>query len=192
MNKLFPIINGIKVDLESLVSISHMCDPRSCVGKDSCCAHYEICLERGEVGKVIRHMPEAAKYAPHLKESDSYKNVFEEIEDNLVTIDTDGDDRCFFAWRNHKGETLCSLHSQAIESGLSFYGAKPNACCLWPLAICDGRPMILSVQDDAFKFVCNRKRRSKRVSLDRGIASIIKNVYGENVLRGINQALSKM
>ncbi|GJQ60867.1 MAG: DUF3109 family protein [Candidatus Scalindua sp. AMX11] len=192
MNKLFPIINGIKVDLESLTSIRHVCDPGMCAGKYTCCAHYEICLGKREVGKVIRQMPGAARYAPHLKERDSYKNVFEETEDNLIAIDTDGDDQCLFAWRNRKGEILCSLHSQAIETGRSFYDAKPTACCLWPLAICSGNPMILSVQDDAFKFVCNKKRRTGRATLDKEIASIIKNIYGEKMLAGINRALSEI
>ncbi|MDR4504604.1 MAG: hypothetical protein MRK01_07415 [Candidatus Scalindua sp.] len=191
MDKLFPIINGIKVDLRSLVSIRHRCDPGICAGEYSCCSHYEICLEGGEVGKVIRHMPGAARYAPHLKEKDSYRNVFEETDDNLIALDTDTDNQCLFAWRNRKGEILCSLHSHAIETGISFYDAKPGACCLWPLAICSGNPMILSVQDDAFKFICNKKRRSEKAVLDKEIASIIENVYGENMLVGINQALSE-
>ncbi|MCP5005594.1 MAG: hypothetical protein GY941_16910 [Planctomycetes bacterium] len=192
MSKLFPIINGIKVDLESLISISHMCNPGICVGKDTCCAHYEICLEEREVDKLLKHMPAASKYAQHLREDDSYRNIFEETEDNLIAIDTDVDEKCLLAWQSSKGEILCSLHSQAIEAECSFYDAKPRACCLWPLAICNGNPMILSVQDDAFEFVCNKKRRSKKAALNREIASIVKNVYGDKMLVGINQALSKM
>lgn len=192
MSKLFPIINNIKVDLKSLISIKHECIPEICKEKYSCCASYGICIEKKEVDKIIPHMPEAAKFAPRLKKNGEYINVFDNTEDNLLTIDTDNNNLCMFAWRNRKGETLCSLHSQAIKNDLSFYDIKPEACCLWPLAICSSRPTILSVQDDAFDFECNKKRTSRKRDLDKGIASIIKNIYGVKMLEGINHALSKI
>ncbi len=192
MSGLFPIIENIKVDLKSLISIKHKCDPGICKGKISCCAEYEVCMEKKEVNKIIAHTPEAAEFATQLIANGSYRNIFDETNDNLITIDTDEENQCLFAWRNSKGEILCSLHSHAIKNNLSFYDTKPVSCCLWPLAIYDGSPETLTVQDDAFNFDCNRKLKSEKIDLDTGISSIIKNVYGERMLVGINQAISKM
>ena len=52
MSELFPIIENVKVDLKSLISIKHKCDPGVCKCKISCCAEYEVCIEKDEVDKV--------------------------------------------------------------------------------------------------------------------------------------------
>ena len=192
MSELFPIIENVKVDLKSLISIKHKCDPGVCKGKTSCCAEYEVCMEKKEVDKIIVHTPEAAGFAPQLIANGSYRNIFDETDDNLVSIDTDENNQCLFAWRNSKGEILCSLHSHAIKNNLSFYDTKPESCCLWPLAIYDGSPKILTVQDDAFNFDCNKKWKPEKAELDAEISSIINNVYGEKMLDGINHSISRM
>ena len=192
MSELFPIIENVKVDLKSLISIKHKCDPEICREKISCCAEYEVCMEKKEVDKIIAHTPGAAEFAPQLKANGSYNNVFDETDDNLITIDVDEDNQCLFAWRNSDEEVLCSLHSHAIKNNLSFYDTKPESCCLWPLAIYDGNPQILTVQEDAFNFECNKKKKTWQVKLDAEISSIIKNFYGEKMLAGINQALLKL
>ena len=192
MSELFPIIENVKVDLKSLISIKHKCDPGVCKGKVSCCAEYEVCMEEKEVDRIIAHIPQAAVFAPQLIDNNSYRNVFDETDDNLIAIDVDDDNQCLFAWRNSNGEILCSLHSHAIKNNLSFYDTKPRSCCLWPLAIYDGSPEILTVQDDAFNFDCNKKCKPERAELDIEISSIIKNVYGEKMLVGINHAIAKM
>ncbi len=192
MSELFPIIENVKVDLKSLISIKHKCDPGICREKISCCADYEVCMEKKEVDKIIAHTPGAAEFAPQLKANGSYNNVFDETDDNLITIDVDEDNQCLFSWRNSNGEVLCSLHSHAIKSNLSFYDTKPESCCLWPLAVYDGSPKILTVQDDAFNFDCNEKRKPEKAKLDTEISSIIKNVYGEKMLVGINRAISNI
>jgi len=153
---------------------------------------YEVCIEKNEVDKVFAHTPGAAEFAPQLKDNGFYRNIFEETDDNLITIDTDEDNQCLYAWRNSDKEVLCSLHSHAIKSNLSFYDTKPESCCLWPLAIYDGSPKILTVQDDAFDFDCNKKDGSGKVELDTEISSIIKNMYGEKMIAGINHAISRL
>ncbi len=190
MSELFPIIENVKVDLKSLISIKHKCDPGVCKGKISCCAEYEVCIEEKEVDKIIAHTHGSAEFAPQLIANGSYRNVFDETDNNLITIDTDEDNMCLFAWCNRDGEILCSLHSHAIKNNLSFYDTKPESCCLWPLAIYIGSPEILTVQDDAFDFDCNKKRKPEKAELDTEISSIIKNVYGEKMLVEINHAIS--
>ena len=192
MSELFPIIENVKVDLKSLISVEHKCDPGVCKGKTSCCAEYEICIEKDEVDKVFAHTPGAAEFAPQLKANGFYRNVFEETDDNLIAIDTDEDNQCLFAWRKSNGEILCSLHSHAIKNNLSFYDTKPESCSLWPLAIYNGSPEILTVQEDAFNFDCNKKRKSGEDELDPEISSIIRNVYGEKMLAGIKHAVYKI
>jgi len=192
MSELFPIIENVKVDLKSLISIKHKCDPGVCKGKISCCAEYEVCMEEKEVNRIIAHIPQAAGFAPQLIDNSSYRNIFDETDDGLITIDVDEDNQCLFAWRNSNGEILCSLHSHAIKNNLSFYDTKPGSCSLWPLAIYDGSPEILTVQEDAFGFDCNKKQKPEKAELDKEISSIIKNVYGEKMLVGINHAISKM
>ncbi len=192
MSKLFPIIENVKVDLISLISVKHKCNPGICKDKISCCAVYEICIEKDEVDKVFAHTPGAAEFAPQLKANGFYRNIFDETDDNLIAIDTDEDNQCLFAWRNSDEEVLCSLHSHAIKSNLSFYDTKPESCCLWPLAIYEGSPKILTVQDDAFDFDCNKKDESGKAELDTEISSIIKNVYGEKMVAGINHAIFKL
>ena len=190
MSKLFPIIKNVKVDLKSLISIEHKCDPGVCKGKISCCAEYEVCIEEKEVDKIIAHTPGSVEFAPQLIDNGSYRNIFDETDNNLITIDTDEDNLCLFAWSNRGGEILCSLHSHAIKNNLSFYDTKPESCCLWPLAIYIGSPEILTIQDDAFHFDCNKKRKPEKAELDTEISSIINNVYGEKMLAGINHAIS--
>ncbi|HJO56435.1 MAG TPA: DUF3109 family protein [Candidatus Scalindua sp.] len=191
MSELFPIIENVKVDLKSLLSIKHKCDPELCKGKISCCAEYEVCIEKDEIDKVFARTPGAAEFAPQLKANGFYRNIFDETDDNLIAIDTDEDNQCLFAWCNSNGEILCSLHSHAIKNNISFYDTKPESCCLWPLAIYNGSPEILTVQEDVFNFDCNKKRESEKVELDPEISSIIRNVYGEKMLAGIKHAVFK-
>jgi len=178
MRELFPIIENVKVDLKSLISIKHKCDPGVCNGKISCCAEYEICMEKDEVDKIIAHTPGAAEFAPQLKTNGLYNNVFDETDDNLITIDVDEDSQCLFAWRNSNGEVLCSLHSHAIKSNLSFYDTKPGSCCLWPLAIYQGSPEILTSRMMRSTLIVIRNRNLKAQNLIPKLLQLLKTCMG--------------
>ena len=75
MGELFPIIENVKVDLKSLISIQHKCDPEVCKEKISCCAEYEVCIEKKEVYKIVLNniskidRGNAIRYKYRLKES---------------------------------------------------------------------------------------------------------------------------
>ncbi len=123
--------------------------------------------------------------------NDEYINVFEKIETDLFSIDDDDFGVCVFAYRGGKEETLCSLHSTAIEMDYQPEEVKPKDCVLWPLALSEGAPLCLTIDDDAFLFPCNRSRATEAAVLDPGIASIIKTLYGNDFLEEINEYIAR-
>jgi hypothetical protein len=179
----------VDADIESICSIDHCCT--GCRGKAKyCCASYEICLSEEEVRGAMVWMAEAARYAPHLRSADGYINCFAECDDDLFSIDTKDDGLCVFAYLKN-GRLLCSLHSVAMDHAIPLGQIKPLSCLLWPLSISEGRKRILSIQDDAFAFPCNR-RTGKRQSTPSGpITDIIEMVFGERFAEEIKEAAGR-
>lgn len=186
-----PVIEGVAVDLNSVAGIAHDCDPALCRGARCCCSCYEITLTEEELSPVVGMLPAAARFSRRLKRGDGYDNVFDEEDDGLYTIDSARDGSCVFLYRDHLKTPLCSLHTAALESGADPYRAKPGSCTLWPLALSEDSPPVLTVQDDAFDFPCNRRRRGGRKGLDRGVSIIIVSVFGESFLDTVRLHLSK-
>lgn len=187
----FPLIQGIRVDLKALLSIDHQCVPLSCMHKKICCASYQICIEEEEMEKIIPLLPEAAKYAYQIVDGDSFVNIFEEIEDGLIEIETNDKDQCMLSCKGEKGELLCSLHCQALKNKVSPHAIKPKSCNLWPLAEVEGAPPLLTIQDDVLEFVCNKKRE-KGKTINAVLMATIENVYGRKFLETLNQKISEM
>jgi len=175
IEKDLPVVGGLRVDLDSLRSIAHRCDPSLCRGLRGCCSRYEVTLGPTELSTIIGMLPEAARYVPALADADLY----EELDEGEFAIETDEEGRCVFAYRNHTGDTLCALHSAALRHGLDPVSVKPRSCFLWPLALTESKPPVLSIQDDAFTFPCNRRRLAKR-GLDPGILAILEGLFGES------------
>lgn len=188
----FPIIDGIIVDLQAIISIDYLCDPKLCNGKKSCCAHYDICIEQKDVIKIIPYFPEASIFAPHIKNDSNYSNLFEETDDGLISLETDENFTCMLAWKNPDGDILCSLHSQAIKNNLSFYDTKPKSCCLWPLAESDTKQASLTIDSDCTTFPCVTVKKVQDFKINKEIALIIKNIYGIKFLNKINNAVKKI
>src|SRR5512147_2041483 len=96
---------SVEVDVESLLSIENRC--MGCArGERCCCSSYEVCVTFAEMKRIIRFLPEAARYCPHLLTTSGYDNVFEEEEPGLFSIDTTEDGLCLFAYWSH-GRTHC-------------------------------------------------------------------------------------
>ena len=187
-----PRIQNLLVDLGALARIAHLYDPVRCKKRGCCCSSYEVTVGRREMERITGCMPHAARHAPWLRDGKDWVNPFEEDEARQIVLDTDEHGRCVFAYRNASGETRCSLHTAAIELGLDPYRTKPRSCALWPLALGEGRPRVLSIQDDAFDFPCNRRRRPRRDrSLDPGIAELIQLNFGRPFLSKVLERLSK-
>ncbi len=191
MKNSFPEINGVKVDINALFSLSHKCNPTSCVDKKQCCASYEVCIEDKEIDKILPHFPEAAKFKPEIVEREFLEDLFREVEDGLVAIETNDDGQCLLGCQGENGELLCSLHCQSIKNNLSFYDAKPKSCGLWPLAEIAVETPVLTVQNDALEFVCNDQSEDLKV-LDKEVSSIIENIYGKDFLDQLNEYISKL
>jgi len=168
--------SSVVVDIESLLTLDNSC--AGCArGERCCCSSYEVCVTGMEMKRIIRVLPEAAKFCPHLLTAGGYDNVFEEEEPGLYSIDTTEDGLCLFAYWSHR-RTHCSLHTVAMLHGLPLEQVKPKVCMLWPLHFSDGDE-VLAMIDDAFLFACNARRAPGSHSLSPGFVDAIELVYGD-------------
>lgn len=181
-SEFFPTIDGIVVDCKALTSINHSCMTSNCKISQSCCSNYEVCINSIELSNIIGVLPYASKYARFLKSDKSFDNIFEDEGSNTYSIDKNNKEFCVFGYRGKGEKVLCSLHKVAIDMKIPLKSVKPLACILWPLALVESDPLILSIQDDALLFPCNKKRTSQSIDLDNNIAQIVENAFGSSFL----------
>ena len=110
--------------------------------------------------RIIRVLPEATRFCPHLETGGGYDSIFDKVESGLFVIDTDDEVLCLLAFRSD-GKVRCSLHAAAETLELSLQQVKPKACLLWPMNFSKGGE-VLSLVDDALAFRCNTLRRAVR------------------------------
>jgi hypothetical protein len=177
--------SSVDVDVESLLSIENRCT--GCArGERCCCSSYEVCVTTAEMKRIIKFLPEAARYCPHLLTTGGYDNVFGDEEPGLLSIDTTEEGLCLFAYWSH-GRTHCSLHTVAVDLGLPLEQVKPKVCLLWPLHFSDGDE-VLAMIDDALLFSCNARKAPGSRSLCPGFAEAIELVYGEGCGEQVQRA----
>ncbi|MGE5174432.1 MAG: hypothetical protein ACM3MD_11465, partial [Betaproteobacteria bacterium] len=74
----------VEVDVESLLTLENRCN--GCArGERCCCSSYEVCVTTAELKRIIKVLPEAAKFCPHLLTTGGYDNVFEEEEPGIYS-----------------------------------------------------------------------------------------------------------
>lgn len=178
-------INDFLVDINSLYSIEHQCTEGFCDIKTCCCADYEVCIDYKELSSIVRYLDVACTFTPQLKENGEFNNVFDKICKNLYSIDTTDEGLCVFAYIKY-GRVLCSLHSTAIELSISPFDIKPKTCLLWPLSVTEDYPIVLSVDDDAFSYACNKKRPQSVTDLSPSIATIVEHIFGHQFLEELD------
>lgn len=183
----YPLIDGVRVDLDALLRLAHRCEPTRCTGRRGCCETYEVTLDPGRIGTIVGALPHAARYAKTLVEDGEFVDPFDDT-DGGTCLATDEDGRCVFAYRDRRGATLCSLHSAALDLDLPPAQTKPTSCALWPLALTDHDPPLLTVQSGIHRFPCNRSRRPAK-SLHPGIAQTLAAVFGAAFLRELAAAI---
>jgi hypothetical protein len=141
---------------------------------------------------IVGMMPAAVRYCPQLAEHGGFRNVFEEVEPGLFSLEADENGLCVFAYRsgNH---VRCALHTAAVEAGLSVRAVKPESCLLWPLCMSDGEEPVLTVTEEALSFVCNRLREpdADEHALSPEIVAILEIVFGEKAAKEIEEAARK-
>jgi hypothetical protein len=137
---------------------------------------------------IVGMMPAAARLCPRLMDDGGFVNVFEEEEGNRFSLEVTENGLCVFAYRSGKG-IRCSLHSAALGADLPVRSVKPEACLLWPLSLSEGKEPVLSVEEDVFSFVCNRRRNADDGGLICGeVMRILKTVFGEQAAREAEKA----
>lgn len=168
--------SSVEVDIESLLRLENRCN--GCGREEKCCcSSYEVCITTAEMKRIIRVLPEAARYCPHLLAPGGYDNVFEEEEPGLFSIDTTEEGLCLFAyWSDHR--THCSLHTVAVTLGLPLAQVKPKVCLLWPMHFSEGDE-VLAMISDAFRFTCNTRKAPGSREMSPGLVEAIELVYGE-------------
>ncbi len=168
--------SSVEVDVEALLSLENRCN--GCArGERCCCSSYEVCVTTSEMKRIIKVLPEAAKFCPHLVVAGGYDNVFEEEKPGLFSIDTTAEGLCLFAyWSHHR--IHCSLHTAAVKLGLPLQQVKPKVCLLWPMHFSEGDE-VLAIISDAFLFNCNVRKTPGSRSLSPGFVEAIELVYGE-------------
>lgn len=184
------MLENMHIDVEALQALAHRCDPMKCIGRArGCCETYEVVVGRREQGTIVGALDQASRFVFGLKEEGEYLEPFEETEDGTC-LSTDEDGRCVFAYEDARGATLCSLHSAALELGLAPADVKPRACALWPLALVEGDPPLLTVQEGVLDFPCNRARGEGAGGLDPGVAGIVEAMFGHDFLTEITLAIA--
>jgi hypothetical protein len=177
-----PIIQGIQIDLPVLQSICHKCKPEVCRNCPSCCSRYVPHVSLSELEKIVGCFPIIARYSSGIKNGSGYKNVFEECEDTSYCIDAKEDESCVFTYQTSSGETLCALHSVALDLRMPPVDLKPKACSLWPLALSEEPDPVLSVDRNWRDFPCNTPSDGGH-QLDSGIINIIASCFGVSFLK---------
>ncbi len=181
------MVGNIRVDVQALMSIQHCCLPGVCKGAPSCCSCFQIHVNEKELETIVGFLPLVEKYTASIGGEKGYDNVFEEDEDGLFLIDADENEQCVFAYSNEAEETVCSLHSAALELGLPPVEVKPRCCSLWPLALTEGPVPVLSINAQFASFPCNLKKPAL-AGIDEGIQETIRIYFGDSFL---SELLSK-
>jgi uncharacterized protein DUF3109 len=180
------LIEGVLVDLDSILSIDHTCAQDKCDRHSCCCSKYEIGITGAEMSTMIGFMGDAAKYSKSLKDKNGeFINVFDKWEEDLYFIDSAKNSLCAFAYENKENQIFCSLHSAALETGTAPHKIKPKSCSLWPLAIIEQKPQILTIQEDVFDYQCNIKK-TKDGTICPSISETIENLFGNRFRNKLN------
>ena len=181
-------VQGIRVDLPSLLGIRHYCDPALCREGPCCCHEYEVAFPSRELSRIVGLARDASRYAPEVAPGGELENPFEPDGSGQYLLDTNENGVCAFAFQDKVGCTWCSLHSVALDHNLPAERHKPSPCSLWPLALTEDEPPVLTVQDDIQRFPCVWKRNARK-TLYPDIADCIRRVFGETFLQEVQAHL---
>ncbi|MFO8007535.1 MAG: hypothetical protein R6V05_07375 [Candidatus Brocadiia bacterium] len=182
-------VGDLLVDLPALAELEHQCDPNLCRKSGCCCADYDVFLEDGERERIAGLLPAAARHVAHLRDSDA-RELFRRLGPDVYALARGEDGLCRLAYQDAEGRILCALHSAALDRGLDPLRTKPESCVLWPLSLTTSRPPVLSVQEGAFGYPCNR-RRPAAPALSASVAASARSLFGDRFSGELAQALRK-
>lgn len=181
-------VGRFRVDVDALLRLRHHCDPALCRASGCCCRSYEVCFTRTEMERAVGLMPDCRVFAPHLAPGEELENPFEALGGHRFAVDVQDDDACAFAFRDRGGAMWCAMHAAALRLDLDPWAVKAQPCLLWPLALSEDKVPVLTVQDDALVYSCNRRRHRAR-SLHAGVADCVAGALGKPILEKLEQAI---
>lgn len=127
-----------------------------------------------------------------MRSDNGFNNVFENEGRNTYSIDKNDKDLCVFGYKAKERKIACSLHTVAVEMGIPVNSIKPLACILWPLALVESDPLVLSVQEGISIFPCTQRITSQNLFLDNGIAQNIEMAFGGSFLNKIKKEIMNL
>lgn len=185
-----PVLKGVAVDIRALHSLAHRCTPGRCKAVKSCCARYDVTVSESEISTIVDWTPAAAEFSTGLASGNEFINPFDIDDEGRTILDVRKDGGCVYSFHQGAETLMCSLHAAALKAQAPPETVKPQSCTLWPLALTEDRKPKLSVQAGAYSFPCNRKRYVKSSRLHKGVAEIIRRLWGDEFLRQIETARS--
>lgn len=188
--QFFPTIDGIIVDCLALTSIKHSCISHNCDISQCCCSSYEVIIDSIQLSNIINILPFASQHSTNLINSNkSFANVFGDEGRNAYSIDKNEMGMCEFGYKEKEKKILCSLHKASVDMKIPLKSVKPLACILWPLAYVESDPIILTTQENALLFPCNKRIFPPSLEIDHGIAQIVKTFFGSSFLHKIQKSI---
>ena len=184
------LVSGIQVDAQALKSVAHHCDPALCAKGQCCCDAYDIELTHSDRERVTQWFSDAASYSDRLPPDADLDMLLRRVPGVSGYLMKTVQGGCAFAYRQPDTGIRCALHTAALRAGAAPYRVKPYGCALWPLTLSSGKPPILSVQPDAFKFPCNRHRDPDTPGLDDGVVDTLRECLGETFLKSLLEQIA--
>ena len=138
----------------SLTDYAYRCWPNGCPRGFTCCSGLTIELSRREMRAVDTVMDEVAVLVPALRaEEGEYENVFVDDPPDMI-IEALEDGTCPFL-RRTRTNSLCSIHTIALQTGRDVPSIKPGACRHWPVMLEQaGQDVRVKLQPAAEKIGC--------------------------------------
>lgn len=183
-------VEDYNVDIRAVTDLKYQCDPKLCRNQRCCCGVYDVWINAEEKKKISNCLPAVSNY-PIENRGKRVSGFLRWIGAGYI-LRKNKEKVCSLSYRTKDGQTLCSLHSIALDQNIPPIETKPRSCVLWPLSLSGQGDKTLSVQDDAYDFPCCRTDQSTNfLGVESGTASLIKENLGERFLSILRRKLSQ-
>lgn len=184
-------VEGYAVDVASLLSLSHRCDPTLCIETGSCCEDHTVVVNTRELARILDVLPLLRLHLSGHGFGRMTEVEYAEIWSGAYALKNNGAMNCPFAYIGESGQLLCALHTIALAEGMEPGDIKPGGCMLWPLSLSGDAAGELSVQPGAYRYPCNHMRTGSETELDNGVRDIVAACFGKGFVRALEKVISE-